>query len=129
MLALSGCGSLSVLSSSGENAASVNAFRAANGRSQLRSDSTLTGLAKAHAEDMARRGSLDHNGFMERRGPAGARAENVAYGCNESACTIKQWINSSGHRKNMLIPELTRYGMASAVSSNGRRYWALELGD
>ena len=125
---LAGCGSLGSIVGSGDNATSLNAFRAANGRSSLRSDATLTGLARTHAEDMARRESLDHNGFMERRGPAGARAENVAYGCAESACTIKQWINSSGHRSNMLRGDISSYGLASAVSKSGRRYWSLELG-
>jgi len=78
---------------------------------------------------MARRDSLDHNGFMSHRGPRGARAENVAYGCKESACVIQQWVNSSGHRKNMLIPRLTRYGLASATSPSGKKYWALLVGE
>ena len=78
---------------------------------------------------MARRVSLDHAGFMEQRGPAGARAENVAYGCAETACVIRQWINSSGHRSNMLRADVTKYGLASAVAPSGRRYWALEVGE
>jgi uncharacterized protein YkwD len=65
---------------------------------------------------------------MVGRGRAGARAENVAYGCAASACTIKQWINSSGHRTNMLRGDISSYGLASAVSKSGRRYWSLELG-
>jgi len=77
---------------------------------------------------MARRGSLDHNGFSQQRGPKGARAENVAYGCGDQACTIKQWSRSSGHRANMLLRDVRGYGIASAVSSNRRRYWALVLG-
>ena len=76
---------------------------------------------------MTWRGSLDHNGFSQ-RGPKGARAENVAYGCDDEACTIKQWSRSSGHRANMLLRDVRGYGIASAVSSNGRRYWALVLG-
>jgi uncharacterized protein YkwD len=54
-----------------------------------------------------------------------ARAENVAYGCGDEACTIRQWSRSAGHRRNMLRRDVHGYGM---VSSNGRRYWALELG-
>jgi uncharacterized protein YkwD len=127
-LLLTGCGSLSGIAGVGESAGNINAFRAQHGRSALRSDATLTGLAAAHAADMARRESLDHNGFMQSRGPAGARAENVAYGCKDSACTIKQWINSPGHRANMLRGDIGGYGLASAVSKSGRRYWALEVG-
>ena len=127
-LALAGCGSLS-LTGTPETATSLNGFRAAHGLSQLRIDATLVALASGHAADMARRESLDHDGFMMHRGPRGARAENVAYGCKDPACVIQQWVNSSGHRKNMLIGSLTRYGLASATSASGRTYWALELGE
>jgi uncharacterized protein YkwD len=65
---------------------------------------------------------------MQRRGPAGTRAENVAYGCGDAECTIAQWTRSSGHRTNMLLKDIHSYGLASAVSRSGRRYWALELG-
>jgi uncharacterized protein YkwD len=126
LIVLGGCASVSAVA---ENAAPVNDFRAAHGRSALKSDSNLTALARSHAEDMARRESLDHAGFMQSRGPAGARAENVAYGCADSPCTVRQWINSSGHRTNMLLPGVNSYGLASAVSKSGRRYWALELGE
>ena len=40
---------------------------------------TMQALAQEHANDMARRGSMDHNGFAS-RARRGARAENVAYG-------------------------------------------------
>src|SRR3954469_14631877 len=125
---VAGCGTLSVPGTP-ETATSLNGFRASHGLSQLSTDSALTALASEHAGDMARRDSLDHDGFMTSRGPRGARAENVAYGCKESACVIQQWVNSSGHRKNMLIPSLTRYGLASAVSPSGRTYWTLLGGE
>ena len=127
-VALAGCGTFSVPGTP-ETTTSLNGFRASHGLGQLRTDGTLAALASEHAADMARRESLDHNGFMTYRGPRGARAENVAYGCKESACVIQQWVESSGHRKNMLIPGLTRYGLASATSSSGRKYWALLVGE
>jgi Cysteine-rich secretory protein family len=125
---VAGCGTLSVLGTP-ETATSLNGFRASHGLSLLRTDGTLAALASEHAADMARRDSLDHNGFMTQRGPRGARAENVAYGCKETTCVIQQWVNSSGHRKNMLIPSLTRYGLASATSPSGKKYWALLVGE
>jgi hypothetical protein len=125
---LAACGSLS-LTGTPETATSLNGFRASHGLSELRTDGTLVALASEHSADMARRDSLDHDGFMTHRGPRGARAENVAYGCRESACTIQQWVNSSGHRKNMLIAGLTRYGLASAVSPSGKTYWTLLVGE
>ena len=126
--AVAGCGTLSVPGTP-ETATSLNGFRASHGLSQLRTDGTLAALASEHAADMARRDSLDHDGFITHRGPRGARAENVAYGCKESACVFQQWVNSSGHRKNMLIPSLTRYGLASATSPSGKKYWALLVGE
>jgi len=126
LLALSACGTFM---GTPEAATTLNGFRAANGRSELRSDPALTAMASGHAADMARRDSLDHSGFLQQRGPGGARAENVAYGCKESACVIQQWSNSSGHRANMLRTDISRYGLASAVSASGKKYWALELGE
>ena len=125
-VAVAGCGTLT---GTPETATSLNGFRASHGLSQLNTDGALTALASEHAADMARRERLDHDGFMTRRGPRGARAENVAYGCKESACVIQQWVNSSGHRKNMLIPGLTRYGLASATSPSGKKYWTLLVGE
>jgi uncharacterized protein YkwD len=122
---LSACGTLSVPGTV-ETATSLNGFRASHGLSQLHTDGALAALASEHAADMARREALDHNGFMTSRG---ARAENVAYGCRDSACVIQQWVNSSGHRKNMLIPSVTRYGLASATSPSGRTYWTLLVGE
>jgi uncharacterized protein YkwD len=127
MLALAGCGTL--VGTPETAATTLNGFRAANGRTALRTDPTLAAMASSHAASMARRNQLDHSGFMEQRGPRGARAENVAWGCPDSACAIKQWSSSSRHRHNMLIPSLTRYGIASATSSSGRKYWVLELGE
>ena len=125
---MAGCGTLSVPGTP-ETAPSLNGFRASNGLSQLRTDGALAALASEHAADMARRDNLDHNGFMSHRAPRGARAENVAYGCKETTCVIQQWVKSSGHRTNMLIPSLTRYGLASATSPSGKKYWTLLVGE
>lgn len=111
-----------------ESAVSVNGFRAANGLKPLRSDPRMAKLARAHAQDMARRESMDHAGFMEQRASAGARAENVSVGCADNSCAIQQWINSGPHRANMLLTNARSYGLASAVSQSGYRYWALEFG-
>jgi uncharacterized protein YkwD len=105
----------------------LNAYRAAHGRAPLVADGSLASMAYAHSADMARRGRLDHAGFMQQRGPGGARAENVAYGCADSACAVRMWSRSAGHRANMLRRDVGRYGLASAVSANGRRYWTLLL--
>ena len=87
---------------------------------------SLHALAQQHANDMARRNSLDHAGFMQRRGPAGAIAENVAMGCETEACARRMWMQSPPHRANMMLGGCQ--AVASAVSASGRRYWAMEIG-
>ncbi|MBV8747582.1 MAG: CAP domain-containing protein [Xanthobacteraceae bacterium] len=126
LLQLHGC-SPGVAAAS-EKSATLNEFRTGNGLTELRVDPKMVQLAKAHAEDMARREHMDHNGFFEKRGPAGARAENVLYGCATMTCTIQNWIKSPGHRSNMLLADVKTYGLASAKSKSGVEYWALELG-
>ena len=86
----------------------------------------LHALAQQHAYDMARRNSLDHAGFMQHRGPAGAAAENVAVGCDTEACARRMWMQSAPHRANMMLGGCR--AVASAVSASGRRYWAMEIG-
>ncbi len=130
-LTLPGCAGLGSLGITGkaQTARSLNEFRTANGLTPLRTDGHLTALAAAHAASMARRDTLDHSGFMDQRGPAGARAENVAYGCADTPSGIPAWINSAGHRHNMLRNDVTRYGLASARSPSGKTCWALEVGE
>lgn len=106
----------------------VNGFRRQNGLKPMRSNATLTALAKAHAADMARRQSMDHANFFEVRAKRGVAGENVTTGCANMQCAVQMWINSGPHRANMLRPDFTRYGLASAVSASGQTYWALELG-
>ena len=86
----------------------------------------LHGLAQRHAQDMARRDSLDHAGFVRLRGPAGAVAENVAVGCDTEACARRMWMQSPQHRANMMLGGCQ--AVASAVSASGRRYWVMEIG-
>ena len=88
--------------------------------------SSLRALAQQHANDMARRNSLDHAGFMQHRGPAGAVAENVAMGCATEACARRMWMQSPPHRANMMLGGCQ--AVASALSASGRRYWAMEIG-
>jgi uncharacterized protein YkwD len=109
-------------------AVDLNGFRRANGLKPMQANASLTSLARMHAADMARRQSMDHAGFFESRARRGAAGENVAYGCADMSCVMQKWIDSGPHRANMLRPDFRRYGLGSAVSASGVRYWALELG-
>ena len=55
-------------------------------------------------------------------------AENIAYGYDNFDKTLGQWINSPGHRKNLLLPKATKVGIASARNASGKRtYWAMVI--
>ena len=108
----------------------LNSFRAQHHLPALSASAQLSGVAYSHAHDMARRKSLDHNGFRQRMSHTGSTAaENVLFGCADEDCAIRMWARSAGHRANMLRGDVTSYGLASATASNGRRYWVLELGN
>ena len=112
------------------SALDLNSFRAQHGRPPLSSSSALSGAAYSHAQSLAGRGRLDHAGFRQRISiERGTAAENVAFGCETEDCVIRMWARSGRHRANMLRRDVTSYGIASAVGSNGRRYWVLELGN
>ena len=105
----------------------VNSFRQAHGLPPLHCSGPMQTMAQRCANSTTARHSMDHAGFFTERWPAGARAENVAWGCATESCTISIWEKSAGHRTNMLLSDVGSYGMASATGG-GRRYWCLDLG-
>jgi uncharacterized protein YkwD len=113
------------------SALDLNSFRAQHGRPALSMSSALAGLAYEQAHSMASRKRLDHANFRARVASmgGGVHAENVAFGCADEDCAIRMWSRSGGHRANMLRGDVSAYGIASATGENGRRYWALELGN
>ena len=111
----------------------ISDFRLKHGEKRVTLDATLTRIAHDQAQAMAAKDQLDHNvlgHFNSRMSPAGAgrAAENIAYGYESFPKTLDQWINSSGHRKNLLLPGATRVGVASVKSAKtGRTYWAMVI--
>jgi hypothetical protein len=111
----------------------ISDFRVKHGEKRVTLDATLTRISHDQAQAMASKDVLDHDvlgRFTTRVGPAGAgrAAENIAYGYESFPKTLDQWINSSGHRKNLLLPGATRVGVASVKSSKtGRTYWAMVI--
>lgn len=119
----------------------TNDFRVQNGLPRLFADSALQVSSKVHAEDMARRGYFDHDtqdfsngqntvsGFspFARMGMIGATystaAENIAAGQNTPDDVVNAWINSSGHRANMLNPNVTHLGVGYASGGSFGDYW------
>jgi uncharacterized protein YkwD len=81
-------------------------------------------LAQEHSNDMARRGSMDHAGFMD-RARRGARAENVAAGVKTRSEAITLWWSSPGHAANMRLSGCK--AIAHAVG-HGVYYWTMVIG-
>ncbi len=127
MLRLGAGFSAVILTATAASASEINAFRRANGLPPLHTSAALARAASAHARDLARRNHLDHDGFGARMAGYSTAAENVAFGCATVSCAFKMWANSAAHRHNMLLSSIKRYGLASAKTANGVRYWVLEL--
>jgi len=104
----------------------ANQARAAQGVGQLKWDPALADAALAHCERMAKEGVIAHRyggeDSLEER--AGAHfsliEENVAVG-PYAARIHDGWMNSPGHRANMLNPGVDRVGIA-VVPANGVLY-------
>lgn len=90
----------------------TNEFRARQGMKPLHLDARLSAAARAHARDMHDRGYFDHvapggRTFVDRIGASGygsyrAASENIAMGYSTPSEVVQGWIDSPGHRANML---------------------------
>lgn len=117
----------------------INEQRASQGLSQLRRVHVLDQAARWFADDLAARDTgLDHVDSHGRRvthriydfGYRAIRksAENIAYGSENPKETHERWMNSTGHRRNLLDPDLEDIGVGARVSASGRVYWVTEFG-
>jgi len=106
---------------------STNTQRVRYGSRPLILDSTLSRAAQIFARDMATRKYFSHNSPEGRdlkwRLKTGqivymSAGENIAMGYKTSDEVIRGWMNSPGHRKNMLAPKFGRIGVG--YSNN---YW------
>jgi hypothetical protein len=126
------CGSASAQTAA-PPAEMISSFRLQHGEGRVTLDPTLNRIAHDQAAAMAAKDVLDHDvlgRFSSRVAPSGSgrAAENIAYGYDSFPKTLTQWIESSEHRKNLLLHNASRVGVASAKSTTtGRTYWAMEI--
>ncbi|OFZ19112.1 MAG: hypothetical protein A2X94_10205 [Bdellovibrionales bacterium GWB1_55_8] len=115
----------------------TNEYRAANGLSPLIWNSQLASAAQDFAERMANEGFFDHTSpdgvtVGERITSAGydwrTYGENIAYGYSTPEATMQGWINSSGHRANILGQGYKDLGVGYARSKSGTGYWVQDFG-
>lgn len=95
----------------------TNAERARYGLRPLVVSPQLMESSRRHCQWMASVHSLTHSSGV---------AENIAMGQPNSDAAISAWMNSSGHRANML-GGYTRVGAAGYVTSNGTIYWCIQF--
>jgi uncharacterized protein YkwD len=115
----------------------TNTFRQANGCGALRVDARLVAAARAHSADMAARNFFDHTGsngstFVQREAAAGyttgASAENIAWGYRTANDVVNGWVNSPGHRANILNCSSVAVGVGLAYKTDGTPYWTQDFG-
>jgi hypothetical protein len=109
----------------------ISSYRKSYGLPAVTADPKLTELARQQANAMAERRSMDHNVYASFRSRiasygAASSAENLAMGTKTFGDAFAIWKSSSGHNANLLKPNMTRIGLASA-SRHGTTYWALIL--
>ena len=113
-------------------AALVNQERSAYGLPKLSFDSELAELAQLKAEDMAENNYFSHQSpsygsafdMMRAAGISYRSAgENIARGQNTPEEVMNSWMNSSGHRANILSSSYTSLGVGCAADKDGRIYW------
>ena len=115
----------------------VNAFRAKYKLSPLVLDERLSRAAAMQSKDQAGRSWAGHYGSdgstpKDRAARAGYHpkiaAENIAAGEKSFSDVLHGWEESSGHRNNLLLPNVSAAGVAMAENESGRPYWTLVLG-
>jgi uncharacterized protein YkwD len=134
-----GTGAGGTSSAAADIVASTNDARARNGLPALRTNSRLMEAARIHAEQMAAYQRAQHTisgaqyPTMQSRLEAvgynySTAAENVAWNQSSAQSAVNTWMNSSGHRANILDRGLTEMGAAMARSSRGEPYWIQVFG-
>jgi uncharacterized protein YkwD len=97
----------------------TNAQRVRHGLRPLQVDGRLIKSARRHAAWMTNNRSMVHT--------SAAVAENIAMGQRNSSEVLNAWMNSSGHRANILNPGHTRIGVAAYTTPEGTIYWCQQF--
>jgi uncharacterized protein YkwD len=114
----------------------TNAERAKVGCKALTINAKLTEAAQAHSADMAAKDYFAHDSQdgtspFDRIKAIGynfrAAAENIAYGQPTAASVMDAWMNSPGHKANILNCTYTQIGIGYALRS-GTPYWTQDFG-
>ncbi|MFW3462851.1 CAP domain-containing protein [Streptomyces microflavus] len=113
----------------------VNQERSKVGCSPLTTSAPLTSLAQNFSEDMAARGFFDHTDpdgdtpwdRAAQAGVQGLAAENIARGQADAQAVMDGWMNSEGHRANILNCDYKTIGIGVHEGSGGP-WWTQNFG-
>jgi uncharacterized protein YkwD len=102
----------------------VNAQRRAARLAPLTASTCADGFAEAWAPKIQRDGALSHQSLSPILSTcqASTAGENVAYGNVTADEMMTMWMDSAGHRANILSPQYTAIGIAAVTDSSGRWY-------
>ncbi|HVJ67737.1 MAG TPA: CAP domain-containing protein, partial [Caulifigura sp.] len=95
----------------------------------------LLKAARQHSENMAKQHKLEHQldgkNASDRLNDLSytwrACGENIALGPRTPADAIRSWMESPGHRANLLSADFTQIGVALQADANGETYWTMVL--
>lgn len=115
----------------------INQERAKAGCAAVRTDERIRTASRAHSADMAKQNYFSHTGkdgssFVDRMARAGyprnsAGGENIAMGYGSAAAVVKGWMNSEGHKRNILNCSFKAVGNGLAYRGN-TPYWTQDFG-
>lgn len=115
----------------------VNVERAKAGCVPVAENPALASSARAHSTDMAQNNYFSHTSQdgrspfdrMRAAGYTGSRmAENIAAGQPTPAAVMDSWMNSAGHRANILNCAYTDLGVGYATGGQYGTYWTQNFG-
>ena len=114
----------------------TNDERVMRGLNPLKWNDELAALAMMHCEDMINRSFFAHNNPdgltpFDRMKNAGisyyAAGENIAAGQYSPKAAVEAWMNSEGHRENILNPDFKCLGVSVVKGGKYGIYWAQEF--
>ncbi|MBL7500788.1 CAP domain-containing protein [Frankia sp. CNm7] len=115
----------------------TNVERGKAGCGPLAVDASLTTAAQAHTADMAANNYFSHTSRDGRSPgdrakaagfPSGFVGENIAAGAQTPAQVLQMWMDSAGHRANILNCSYTHIGVGYAEGGSYRYYWTQAFG-
>jgi uncharacterized YkwD family protein/spore coat assembly protein SafA len=110
----------------------VNVERSKQGLQPLKENWQLSRVARYKSADMAAKNYFSHTSptygspfrMMESFGIKYSSAgENIAYGQKTPQQVMTAWMNSPGHRSNIMSPSYTQIGVGYATNKSGTPYW------